>query len=70
MNKQTFFNILGYFLIINFKRQKVKHLNSLGIKNDVLKLRVNKICANFRDENNILAIPLSCHIKQFHAQKH
>ena len=56
MNKQTFFNILGYFLIINFKRQKVKHLNSLGIKNDVLKLRVDKICANFRDKNNILAI--------------
>ena len=56
MNKQTFFNILGYFFIINFKRQKVKHLNSLGIKNDVLKLRVDKICANFRDKNNILAI--------------
>ena len=40
----------------NFKRQKVKHLYSLGIKNDVLKLRVDKICANFRDENNILAV--------------
>ena len=58
------------FIIINFKRQKVKHLNSLGIKNDVLKLRVEKICANFRDKNNILAVCISCHIKQFHAQKH
>ena len=58
MNVQTFFNILRiiFFLMNNFKRQKVKHLYSLGIKNDVLKLRVDKICANFRDENNILAV--------------
>ena len=58
MNIQTFFNIFkdDFFLMINFKRQKMKHLYSLGIKNDVLKLRVDKICANFREENNILAV--------------